>query len=127
MLLGTVPLDAERRLAKSTSEVRCLVPAADSSIVSTNRLSPMSSVKSRADGADVTRPCLLVVVRQEGGVTRYHLDVNCVISQERAHHMWCADEAERDAWYQCLQEEVGLAEVGVGSPGKRAPSPDNFE
>ena len=30
MLLGTVPLDAERRLAKSTSEVRCLVLAADS-------------------------------------------------------------------------------------------------
>ena len=67
------------------------------------------------------------VVRQEGGVRRYHLDVNCVISQERAHHMWCADEAERDAWYRCLQEEVGLAEVGAGSPGKRAPSPDNFE
>ena len=60
-------------------------------------------------------------------MTRYHLDVNCVISQERAHHMWCADAAERDAWYRCLQEEVGLAEVGAGSPGKRAPSPDNFE
>ena len=41
--------------------------------------------------------------------------------------MWCAEEAERDAWYQCLQEEVGLAEVGAGSPGKRAASPDNFE
>ena len=76
---------------------------------------------------DSTSSTCLSAVPQEGGVTRYHLDVNCVISQERAHHMWCADAAERDAWYQCLQEEVGLAEVGAGSPGKRAPSPDNFE
>ena len=125
MLLGTVPLDAERRLAKSTSEVRCLVLAADSSIVPTK----VGSHRCRVQKAVLTQHGLacLSVVRQEGGVTRYHLDVNCVISQERAHHMWCAEEAERDAWYQCLQEEVGLAEVGVGSPGKRAPSPDNFE
>ena len=125
MLLGTVPLDAERRLAKSTSEVRCLVPAVDSTVV----CRPSGSHRFRLSKATLTQHGLacLSVVPQEGGVTRYHLDVNCVISQERAHHMWCADEAERDAWYKCLQEEVGLAEVGAGSPAKRAASPDNFE
>ena len=128
MLLGTVPLDAERRLAKSTSEVRFLVHAADSTVVSTTIGSHRCRVpKAALTGLTQHGLACLSVVPQEGGVTRYHLDVNCVISQERAHHMWCADEAERDAWYKCLQEEVGLAEVGAGSPGKRAPSPDNFE